>query len=292
MPEESAYERLIGKAPERSHMGHVEEEFQRQFTGQETRRARREGVAGRLCQSFVESARDVSEADFRALKELASSNANTRLDSPAVAPFKPKMLYTGSIAATRTPPYDWPWTWSATNGDANGSSVRSNNNTGKMSAFENNGDGGGAASGAVAVGIYFRPPFQGLGFLNVSASPVFNYLWWTYNAFDSSHSDGWLGMYVGAYALDGTFIGARVNTQNFLWNESHSFLDSPDGQGSTSGYGLNNSLFVNSDEFYEIWVWCGGSASGDGDHTFYGSYGGSSLNVAVPWIHWEYFGGD
>jgi hypothetical protein len=202
------------------------------------------------------------------------------------------MLYTGSIAATRTPPYDWPWTWSATNGDADSSSVGSNNSSGAISAFEDNGDGGGAASGAAAVGIYFRPPLPGVGVLDVTANPVFNYSWWTYNVLDSSHSDGWVGLYVGAYALDGTFLGAPISTKSILWNESHSGFDSPDGKGSSSGYPLSCRFFVNSNEFYEIWGWCGGSSSGDGNHTFWGSWGGSSLNVTVPWIHWEYFGGD
>jgi hypothetical protein len=47
---------------------------------------------------------------------------------------------------------------------------------------------------------------------------------------------------------------------------------------------------VKDDEFYEIWVWCGGAASAFGDHTFYGSRAYPSISVTVPWIHLEYFG--
>jgi hypothetical protein len=121
--------------------------------------------------------------------------------------------------------------------------------------------------------------------------PPLTTLWWTYNVFDSSHSDAWIGLYVGAYDLNSTFISAPIDQQISLWDESHNFLDNPDGSGSNSGYGLNSATFVNDQEFYEIWVWCGGSAWGDGDHTLWGSWGGSSLGVAVPWIHLEYFGG-
>jgi hypothetical protein len=160
-----------------------------------------------------------------------------------------------------------------------------------MSCLENNHDGGGGGAGAAAVGIYFRPPVPGVGILTVSAAPSFGYTWWTLNQFDSSHSDAWIGLYVGAYDLGGTFLVAPIDQQTSLWDESHDFLSSPVQSGSSSGYGLNASTFVNDQEFYEIWVWCGGSAWGDGNHTFWGSWAGSNLGVAVPWIHLEYFGG-
>lgn len=223
------------------------------------------------------------------LRELAHGLARQPLDMPSVDPGVSDRLTTGSIAITRVPPYDWPWTWSATNGSAT-APVAADQSAGTLSCFEWSNNGG-ASAGAAAVGIYFRPPFPGVGIVSIDATPAFNYLWWTYNAFDSSHSDAWIGLYVGAYDSGGTFISAPIDQQLYLWNESHDFLSSPDGSGSNSGYPLNGATFVNGNQFYEIWVWCGGSASGDGDHTFWGSWAGSSLNVSVPSIHLEYFGG-
>jgi hypothetical protein len=272
-------------------MDHVAAKFNKNFVESVTRRAQRESVIRPVRHQLARQAKTEGENAVRTIHGLAQGLANQKLEIPR-GKFKVReRLRTGSIAVTRVPPYDWPWTWNGTNDDAV-ANVGADQSAGTMACFENNGNNGGAGASAAAVGIFFRPPFPGVGMLNITAIPAFNYFWWTYNTFDSSHSDAWIGLYVGAFDLGGTFIGAPIDQQNYLWNESHDFLASPDGSGSNSGSALSAVTFVNGDELYEIWAWCGGSASGDGDHTFSGSYGGSSLNVAVPWIQLEYFGGD
>lgn len=290
--ERSAYARLVGAPPSdelhRASLEKLAAKLNAHFHEAEARRAPREDVMRALRQPLIEQAKQNKghEANVKALRDLADRLKQQRLEHPR-GQTTDQRIFTKSIAATRTPPFDWPWTWNATSG-AGAAAVAADNNAGTMSSYEYHNNGG-SGWGAAALGIYFRPPVQGIGLLNITANPAFSYLWWSYNVFDSSHSDGWLGLYVGAYNPDGTEYAVPVDQQIMLWNESHDFLDSADGNGSNSGYPLNAWIFVNQESFYEIWVWCGGSASGDGDHTFWGSFAGSSLSLSVPFIHWEYF---
>jgi hypothetical protein len=271
-------------------MDQVVAKFQKNFVESESRRAVVEDAMRQVRLPLAAQVRAEGEKAVATIGRLAQNLAGQKLPVPA-APMKVReRLTTGSISITRVPPYDWPWTWNATNGDAQ-AVVQTDQFDGYMSCGEGNGGNGGAGAGAAALGVYFQPPFPGVAILNISASPAFNFIWGTYDAFASSHSDAWIGLYVGAYDLSGNFLGAPIDQQNFLWNESHDFLASPNGSGSNGGYYLNAATFVNGEEFYEIWVWCGGSASGDGDHAFWGSYGDSFLNVTVPWIQLDYFGG-
>jgi hypothetical protein len=270
-------------------MGHVEARFHKNFVESATRRAVRESALGQVRRHFAGQAKADGERATGVLRTLARDLAEQKLSMPTGQTGVRERLATGSIAVTRVPPYDWPWTWNSTNGGGT-ANVSADQNAGALSCFEHHDDDGGGSASAAAVGIFFRPPFPGVGILNISATPAYNFRWWTYNAFDSSHSDAWIGLYVGAYDLGGTFTSAPIDQKLYLWDESHDFLASPDGSGSNSGYPLNAGTFVNSDQFYEIWVWCGGSISADGDHTFWSSFAGSFLNVTVPWIHLEYFG--
>ena len=86
-------------------------------------------------------------------------------------------------------------------------------------------------------------------------------------------------------------ITPRIS-QRGVWLGYQPMLISPAGGSyriGGSAQALSARLFVNGDLRYEIWVWCGGTGSASGDHTFYGSYSGSNLSVTAPWIHWEYW---
>ena len=122
MAEESPYVRLVGSAPEQFNMQHLEQRLYREFTEHEISRAQLEEQARPLYQQLTEQAgQGAAENDVRALRERDYNLAQPSLEAPDPASTPPEMLYVRSVGATRTPPYDWRWTWEAHNGDANGS---------------------------------------------------------------------------------------------------------------------------------------------------------------------------
>jgi hypothetical protein len=264
--------------------------FEEQFKQTIIRRREVGEIQTEVVRPFIEIAK-ANEGQESLVKRLAKLDAERRkqkLVLPHTAPVK-RRTYIHSVGLTETPPYDWPWTWKAANGSPPAPSVNADQKEGNISFDLWCGDSGGAVAGAAAVGFYFQPAIENIGVMQFSASPALSWEWWTYNVFDSSHSDGWIGLYVGSYDMNGTqytHVDQRVN----LWDESHSFLASPDGAGSNSGFPLTETQFINSDSFYEVWVWCGGSASADGSHTVWGSWAGSKMHVSVPFMHIEYWG--
>jgi len=205
------------------------------------------------------------------LAEAALANAEKR-----------KVEHRSHSDITAVAPFNFEWTGNAENGDAT-VNVSAVNGTGNLSVHVDSGqDGSAAADGKAAVGTYFRPTVANQR-LDISSNPSFNYEWVAVNTWSSSHSAAFIGLYVGEYTLEGEFVQAPVDQQISLW-------DSTNGgdQGSTSGYPLSASILVDSDHFYEIWVWAGSDAEGDGwtnDFFFtWGSYAASYLNVHVPSI--------
>ncbi|KAI9768302.1 MAG: hypothetical protein M1839_004137 [Geoglossum umbratile] len=172
-------------------------------------------------------------------------------------------------------PFTYDFTWKSTTGTAT-ASVSASKNTGDMSFNVYSSDGG-TASASVGVGNYFRPT-KANAILQVFANPSLNFSDFSYNVFDSSHTAGFIGIYVGEYTLEGAFVRAVVDQRISLYNidggGSHS--------GSNSGFSLFASTAVDSSHFYEVWVWAGGDAEGDGWSLFWGSGAGSALNVHVP----------
>jgi hypothetical protein len=189
MPSE-AYVRLVGAIPQRPHMEQVVAKFQKNFLESETRRARREAAVAQVRQQLAQQDKIKTEVEraVPTIRQMAQVLANQKPNMPTINVKVQERLTTGSIGITRVPPYDWPWTWNSINGDAV-ADENADQNAGTMSCFENNGNSGGGSAGAAAVGFYFRPPLPGVGIITVDATPAFNYLWWTYNVFDSSHSD-------------------------------------------------------------------------------------------------------
>jgi hypothetical protein len=199
-------------------------------------------------------------------------------------------LFPRAIGATLTPPYNWSWTWEAGNGgpEINTASADSANGTWSVSnwtSFDNSSN----ASSRAAVGIFFRPPTEN-GILQVWSSPALNYDWGDWCVFDGAGSDGWLGLYVGEYAVDGGgFVSAPVDQQINLWSDNSWWSGVGSQQGSNSGYPLSAQLQVDSDHFYEIWVWGGTDVYGAGWGTFSGSGAGGDLSARIPSITWELY---
>jgi hypothetical protein len=228
-------------------------------------------------------------ANERMIQELQQMEAEFLKRKPE-KPIMDKMqerIFSGSIGATRVPPFNYQWTWS-NQSNSPSLSVNANAASGQMNFYVANAGRNASGTAMAALGIYFRPVVRN-GILRLWAHPAFSYYWWTICAFASAHSDAFIGLYVGRYNLSGGFDGAPVNQQISLWNDSSWWSGVGSRSGSNSAYPLFAQFNVDSSHWYALWVWIGGNASGAGWGTFSGSGAGSSLNVALPSISWELF---
>jgi hypothetical protein len=217
----------------------------------------------------------------KAFTELEKSQAGGKVGDPPSVSKERERIFHGSIGITRVPPYNYQWTWNAKDNNTATSNVAATANNGRESFVLYNNGVSAHAWGATAVGIYYRPLVTN-GIAHLFANPAFSYAWFTYSVFDSSHSDGWLGLYVGQYTLAGDLDRVAVNQQISLWNDDSWWNGAGYHTGSNSGYPLSAWFTVDSAHWYAMWVWAGGSVYGDGWSTFWGSAAYSSMNVAVP----------
>jgi hypothetical protein len=189
----------------------------------------------------------------------------------------------GSIGFTYDPSLFSPWQWGATTGSDAFSTLSVDATAGTMSAWCYTGQNGKTVSCAVAVGCYFGADQLsefGLGdtaIMEVSANPAVAYSWGSFNTFDSSHTGGFIGLYVGEYTPEGEFVQGVVDQQIGLWNSGGGI-----GEGSSSGYPLFASTPIDILHYYDIWVWSGTDAEADGWSAFWGSAadGGVWLTVS------------
>jgi hypothetical protein len=274
-------ERLIGRRPSDQHVqesrARLDAMFDRRFEQRDALRTER---------------RSLDNASLRVLRGLAGedpilSSAVKRSQARSAALAKRPLCppegtkvraraRLGSISVTFVPPF-WPWQWSASTGSAT-ADVGADGNAGTMNFDAWTGDNGKTASTAVALGYYFQPLADN-GIMDVFANPSFNYVWDSDNVFDNSHTGAFIGLYVGQYTLSGEFVQAVIDQQISLWNSGGG-----SDQGNNSGFPLFASTPVDSDHFYEIWVWAGGDAEADGWSAFWGSAALSSANLVVPSI--------
>lgn len=239
-----------------------------------------------LQEALGSQAGDGAAATAKGLAALDGQLRRRRVPAPAPVRDAPR-IFTGSIGATRTTPFDYQWTWTAQNGGARAvASADRLNGQINIDSYTNGVDSTGWCR--AAVGIYFRPVVAN-GILRISANPAFTYNWFTICTLASAHSDAFIGLYVGRYTLAGGFDGAPVNQMTSLWNDDSWWSGSWSNKGSNSGFPLFAQLNVDSAHWYAIWVWTGGSADGAGWGTFSGSGANSVLRTTVPSITWELF---
>lgn len=273
-------ERLIGKRPDANHLkksrAHLDSLSQRRFeqmaTAAKEQRLIRQasfGVLRRLAKEDAEAATAVKDA-----KRLAAAHAKHRQLAPQRTRVQERGRI-GSIAVTLAPPF-WTWQWDAETGSASGSE-QVNGNAGTMSYDAYTGDNGKTAASRVALGGYFQPMADN-GILEVFANPAISYDVNTWTVFDSAHAGGFVGLYVGQYTLEGAFVQAVIDQQTDITSVAGG------NQGSTSGFPLIGITPVDSDHFYEIWVWAGGDAEADGWSVFWGSAALSWGSLTVPSI--------
>jgi hypothetical protein len=228
----------------------------------------------------------LAEAIRRARERYAS--IRDRELPPLVWSTETQRVFAGSIGATIVPPYNYQWTWSATSAGATIQALSADASKGAvLFTKQASGDDESSASARGAVGIFFRPVVTN-GILRISSNPSFSYNWDTFCWHSSTHSDGFVGLYVGRYTLAGGFDGAPIDQRISLWNDD-SWWYGTSGQGSNSGFPLSAQLNVDSSHYYAIWVWCGGRDTSGGDGFWWWSTANSNFSMQVPSITWELF---
>lgn len=240
--------------------------------------------------------RDLSNASFEVIRRLAgedpklaasakriraeaAAHAKKKLTLPDRPPRVPSRIRLGSISATFVPPFWGTWFSDGKQGDGwLGGGINVNGSSGNISLNVAAGDGGGGSAWeAAALGGYFQPPAAN-GILDIFADPSMGYDFQTWYFLASANAGGFIGLYVGEYTLRGQFQTALVDQQINI-----------SSLGGSSSLPLAASIWVDSDHFYEIWVWAGVNASGDGFHTFWSSSASAQLSVWVPAISIYYF---
>jgi hypothetical protein len=235
-----------------------------------------------------ERGKDRLKQAVEGLKKLDAKANKAKLSPPDVEPHHQR-IFLGSVGATVVPAYNYGWTWNAQSGGP-ALNVSANRNNGQISAYVASAGKNANGSARAAVGIYFRPMTRN-GILRLWSNPAFNYLWWTYCVMRSAHSSAYIGLYVARYTLSGGLDGVPVDQKISLWSDNSWWSGAGSHRGANSGYPLSAQFNVSSSFYYALWVWCGVRASGGGWGLFSGSGAGSRLNVTVPSISWELFGG-
>lgn len=273
-------ERLIGRKPDDDHLkksrAHLEAVFKQRLE---------------RWQAALKEQRSIDEASFNIMRGLAKENlalaaavkdarrlstahSKQRPHAPRRAKVRERARL-GSLAITLAPPF-WGWQWDSETGSATGTESV-DGNAGNMFYEAYTGENGKTASSRVALGGYFQPLADN-GIMNVIANPAISYDAETYTVFDSAHAGGFVGLYVGEYTLQGEFVQAVIDQQIDITSVAGG------NHGSTSGYPLFGSTPVDSNHFYELWVWAGGDAEADGWSAFWGSAALSYGNLSVPSI--------
>ena len=263
-----------------------EEQARRLDAARESQTALADAVAP-LQKSLAESLGPGFEEAAANLQRVEQDLSARELAVPDV-PREEERIFPGSIGLTRTPPYDYRWTWSVHDGPGSVAhdpevSVAADNSTGGL-GFSLRTKGRANAWSANGVGVYYRPVYSGN--LQVVAVPSFNFSWGTFCAGAPSHSDGWLGLWIGQYNVAGGFDRVVVSQQLLQWKDDSWFWDAGQRSGSNPGYPLTAWIPVSTARWYAIWVWSGGSVYGAGWGGFLasGSSANSKLNVGVPLI--------
>jgi hypothetical protein len=157
-------------------------ELERRFEQQAAARAARVGGAEaqsralRGALNLTGSSTDELTAVVRQLRQEQGRGAKRKTGPPRVKRARPR-LFTGSIGATLTPPYDYSWTWHAGNGgpDVNTASANNDNGAWSVSDWTSQNDSSNASARG-AVGVFFRPPTE-TGILQVWANPALAFDW-------------------------------------------------------------------------------------------------------------------
>jgi hypothetical protein len=121
----------------------------------------------------------------------------------------------------------------------------------------------------------------------VSALPSVTYEWDFGCNFEAAHTDGAIGMFVGAYDSQWQWLGPLVDVPvGDWWSHSGSALDEGNNGGSSTGYALSAVVANLVPGFhYAVGVKIGVNASSNGGGFFY-SIAGGMISAYPPSINW------
>lgn len=229
-------------------------------------------------------------ADTRAMEDKARQikvATHSDIKFLKVEPFS----FSGSIGATRVPPFDYQWSWESTTNSPS-VSKSANRTNGQMSYnMWDNLDNSSSGSARTAIGIYFRPPTRN-GLLIANSVPAYSATWGTWCVLADAHTDGWIGLFVGSYNVsDNSYAGTIIDQKNSLFSDDSWWSGIGWRESTNSGYPLSAMFPVDNAHWYAIWVWSGGRIAADGwGGTFQGSGAHSGIVTNIPYMSWTYFG--
>jgi len=264
-----------------------EAEFQARMASFESRRPHQRALRDALFPSLSENT--ALQAAVQSARSARQAAADRRVEPPAQRPARER-IFTGSLAATRVPPYWWASSWMRTLGLNQGFETTAKGTVaGNLDLDgEAHGDDPCAASARAWVGTFVSPPTE-VGNLSIWSLPAINYFGQDWTWFADGATYGWIGLFVQEYDINGVPSGAPIAQKIELWGD-HSWY-TPSGEidlpGSNSGFPLSAQLQVDNDHSYGLFVWCGVDVYGEGDGLY--SFGGArgQLSVHVPSITWE-----
>lgn len=269
----------------------AERELLRQFRGTKALHSELAAASKLVHASLVDSRKQDKRAleGGRRLRQLHDRLSKQRLPFPRV-PKSSQRIFTGSIGATVTPPYDYPWVWDSTSGQAPGHTESADINAGTMGfSFSTSQNGSSQVIGLASVGIGFHQLPDCPTLLQVWANPMYNFGWSTTSASDSAHTDGWIGLRVDAFNVGtNSPAGTPISQQIPLW-WSDTWWNGSGNWGTNKESNLYAALIVDKSHWYKIRVACGGMIFGAGWNNWFGIGSGATadLSASVPWIQWQ-----
>lgn len=188
--------------------------------------------------------------------------------------------HTGSYGVTRTPPYNYDWTWSKdqSGGDAFGRADRANGDIRANSDADD--DDGSKAWAAAAVGGFIRPNVPN-GYMRLTVSPSFESDGGSWKVLAGSDAKTEIGLVLAEYQVsNNSFEGYLIRKSDTIDNES--------GGGTfvtrSNGHSLSGTAYVDSAHFYIPWVIVRSSSRNTGEDLFWYSSAFADMTADVPWM--------
>lgn len=262
--------------------------FTADFKRQEASRAEYAALTRKLQAPMIEAYRKDTGAleHIRKIQALSTASVKRKLSPPRIPVHAPRIV--ADLGATVVAPYDFEEVLLSSAGSPfNDSSAQKA--TGKItSTLSWNNANASSGSVTVGVGIFFHPPTDCPGTLKISSSVAYSSRWSTYSMFAGAHSDGWLGLSVERFTINGFPDGVLIDQRFFLWSNDSSWVGGPVAiQGSNTGFPLFAQCGVDSQHSYHVWVRGGGSVSSAGFGGPFSSFATSQIFGTVPSIAWE-----
>ena len=212
------------------------------------------------------------------------------LDSrPKPKPAYPKVLKNieshlraGSILNVVTAPYDYAWgdhspdnqqTWGTWGADSTRAEFSTTDYV----------HSGGSAWASAGIGTYFVPAgTRGSTYVRVGLYAPYNYDWSDDSSFETAHTDGFMGIFVQSWDLNGGDPQIEIDRRISLWSDGSDWTNSHSDSGS-GYYPSDTYFFAWSSRQYAIWAWCNTSGDGSSGSIAY-SYASGQISVSMPFM--------